>query len=140
VSARIVVADDEVDILRLVEFTLRRRGYLITAESAGDRALATIRRDHPDLVVLDVMMPGLSGLAVARALADDAATADIPVVLLSARGQVSEIQAGRRSGARVYLVKPFVPRELAACVANLLADRVRAPATAGADGGSPGDA
>ena len=133
-AARIVVADDEADIRRLTTFTLQRRGYTILEASAGDAALELIRRERPDLAVLDVMMPGLSGIEVAAAMAADPATASIPVVMLSAKGQASEVQAGLASGAHVYLVKPFSPRELGERVAAILAARVPT-AGRGAPGG-----
>lgn len=119
-SARIVVADDEPDIRRLIVFTLRRRGYTVIEANAGDMALELIRQEQPDLAVLDVMMPGLSGLEVARALAADASTSHIPVLLASAKGQVAEVEAGLSTGARAYIVKPFSPPKLAAQVAELL--------------------
>jgi CheY-like chemotaxis protein len=120
-TARIVVADDEADIRRLIVFTLKRRGYTVLEASAGDTALDLIRQVLPDLAVLDVMMPGLTGLEVARALGADPATSEIPIVMLSAKGQATEIEAGIASGARAYLVKPFRPQELAAQVAEVLA-------------------
>jgi DNA-binding response OmpR family regulator len=119
-SARIVVADDEADIRGLVAFTLRRRGHTVLEASAGDTALELIKTELPDLVVLDVMMPGMSGIEVAQALAADPATRAIPVVLLSAKGQATEVAAGLGSGAAAYLVKPFAPRELGERVAALL--------------------
>jgi len=120
-SARIVVADDEADIRRLIAFTLGRRGHTILEADAGDVALELIRRERPDLVVLDVMMPGLSGLEVARALAAEPDTAGIPVVILSAKGQVTEVEAGLSMGARAYLVKPFTPSALAGRIDEILA-------------------
>jgi two-component system, OmpR family, response regulator MtrA len=122
-TARIVVADDEADIRRLIVFTLRRRGYEIIEASTGESALAQVRDSIPDLVVLDVMMPGLTGLEISRLLAADAATASIPILMLSAMGQAAEIEAGLSSGAHSYLVKPFAPRELADRVAEMLAVR-----------------
>jgi DNA-binding response OmpR family regulator len=122
VTPRIVVADDEPDIRRLIVFTLRRRGYTIFEAGAGDIALELIRQERPDLVVLDVMMPGLTGVEVAQALAADPATNAIPVVMLSAKGQAAEIAEGLASGARAYLVKPFAPAELAETVSTLLAE------------------
>ena len=119
-SARIVVADDEQDIRRLVSFTLRRRGYEVLEANAGDVALDLVRQERPQLAVLDVMMPGLTGTEVARALTDDPATAAIPIILLSAKGQATEVEAGLQSGARAYLVRPFSPGVLAAQVAELL--------------------
>lgn len=119
-SSRIVVADDEADIRRLIVFTLKKRGYTVLEAAAGDAALDLIRQETPDLAVLDVMMPGLSGHEVAAAVRADPATGHIPIVMLSAKGQASEIEAGLASGATAYLVKPFVPQELANRVADIL--------------------
>jgi DNA-binding response OmpR family regulator len=121
VSPRIVVADDDPDIRRLIVFTLKRRGYAVREATDGDAALALVSEDVPDLVVLDVMMPGRTGLEVAAALRGAPETAAIPIVMLSAKGQETEVQAGLRSGAQSYLVKPFSPQALAAEVAALLA-------------------
>jgi DNA-binding response OmpR family regulator len=118
--ARIVVADDEADIRRLIVFTLKRRGHQVFEASSGDEALALIKEVLPDLVVLDVMMPGLSGPEVTRRLRSNRDTVDIPVLLVSAMGQASEIASGLSSGASAYLVKPFKPQELAAQVSTLL--------------------
>ncbi|HEY3109658.1 MAG TPA: response regulator [Chloroflexota bacterium] len=124
--ARVLVADDEADIRSLVAFTLRRRGHEVVEAKDGTEALKLIRRAPPDLAVLDVMMPGLSGLEVARVLAADSATAAPRVMLLSALGQASEIAAGLETGAHAYLVKPFTPADLAARVAELLAQAATA--------------
>lgn len=119
-SKTILIADDEPNIRQLVAFTLRRRGFDIVEAEDGVTALELIRQSAPDLVVLDVMMPGLTGIAVLQQLSADPATAEIPVVLLSAKGQGVEIEEGLASGARLYLVKPFSPRELADRVAEVL--------------------
>ena len=119
-SKTILIADDEPNIRQLVAFTLRRRGYEIVEAEDGTTALELIRQATPDLVVLDVMMPGLTGIAVVQQLSADPATAEIPVILLSAKGQGVEIEEGLASGARLYLVKPFSPRELADRVAEVL--------------------
>ncbi|HEV2123731.1 MAG TPA: response regulator [Chloroflexota bacterium] len=121
-SARVVVADDDPDIRRLIVFTLRRRGYAVSEAEAGDSALDLIRQEHPDLVVLDVMMPGMTGIEVARALKRDPATGAIPIIMLSAKGQAAEVDAGLESGARAYMVKPFSTQELASKVAEILGD------------------
>jgi two-component system phosphate regulon response regulator PhoB len=121
VSKTILIADDEPNIRQLVAFTLRRRGYTILEAGDGTSALTLIREQIPDLVILDVMMPGLTGIAVVQRLAAEPATAAIPVILLSAKGQGVEIEEGLASGARLYLVKPFSPRELAERVAEVLA-------------------
>lgn len=120
---RIVVADDEADIRRLVAFTLRRRGYVVIEASAGDEALTLIQQEQPDLAVLDVLMPGMTGIEVAEALGQDSQTVAIPVILLSALGQVADVKAGLQSGARVYLTKPFAPPDLVASVVNALTGR-----------------
>ena len=119
-AARIVAADDEADIRRLIAFTLRRRGFMVLEASTGDEALELIRDEHPDVAVLDVLMPGLSGIQVAEALTNDPETASIPVILLSALGQVADIKAGLQSGARLYLTKPFAPPDLVASVNSIL--------------------
>jgi len=123
VTGRIVAADDEADIRRLVAFTLRRRGYVVIEASAGDEALTLIKQEHPDLAVLDVLMPGMTGIEVAQALSQDPTTASIPIILLSALGQVTDVKAGLQSGARIYLTKPFAPPDLVASAANVLASR-----------------
>ncbi len=124
-TARIVVAEDEAGIRELLVLTLSLRGYEVLEASAGDQALALIKREHPDLVLLDVMMPGLTGLEVARALAADEATAGIPVVLLSAKGQMAEVKAGMATGAVAYILKPFTPADLAVQIAEILNERRR---------------
>ena len=118
--ASIVVAGDDADIRELIVFTLERRGYAVHAAGSGDVALELARSVAPQLVVLDVMMPGLTGLEVARELRGDPSTASIPIVILSAQGQAAEIEAGLASGAESYLVKPFTPRELGERVGALL--------------------
>lgn len=130
-SARIVIADDDADIRRLIAFMLRNRGYSVTEASTGDEALALIRSEMPDLALLDVMMPGLSGIEVARELGADAVTQGIPIVLLSARGQAAEVEVGLASGVRAYIVKPFNPKELASRIAEVLAGPVASQAREG---------
>lgn len=119
-SVHIVVADDEQDILQLIVFTLTRRGYQVTEATRGDSALEAVKTHLPDIVVLDSMMPGMTGVEVARALSDDPTTADIPILMVSARGQEAEIQEGLDSGVQRYLVKPFSPRELGEQIAEML--------------------
>lgn len=116
----IVVADDESDIRRLVAISLRRRGHEVIEAARGDQALSLIRESRPDLAVLDVMMPGMTGLEVAQALSADEALAGTPVVLLSAKGQAAEVQQGLQSGAAAYVTKPFAPGDLARRVEELL--------------------
>jgi DNA-binding response OmpR family regulator len=122
-TGRIVVADDEPDIRRLVSFTLRRRGYEVLEADNGEDALALVTAERPHLVVLDVMMPRMTGHEVARALRAHPETAAIPILMVSAKGQEVEVRDGLASGASGYLIKPFAPRDLADRVGSLLAER-----------------
>jgi DNA-binding response OmpR family regulator len=122
--ARIVVADDAVDIRELVEFKLSTLGHDVVAVADGAAAVDACRAQRPDLVVLDVMMPGVSGLDAIRAIRADPSLADLPVILLTARAQESDVETGFDSGADDYITKPFSPRELASRVQALLT-RVR---------------
>jgi DNA-binding response OmpR family regulator len=119
-GARIVIADDDDDIRRLVAFTLARRGHTIIEGSDGEVALSLIAEHHPDLIVLDVMMPGMTGIDVTRQVRVNEATAGTPILLVSAMGQHSEIETGLQAGASDYLVKPFKPKELAEKVQAML--------------------
>ena len=119
--ARIVVADDDPDIRDLVVFKLRQAGHDVEAVEDGAAAVATCQASPPDLVVLDVMMPGMGGLDATRALRLDPRLARVPVILLTARAQESDIEQGFGAGADDYVVKPFSPRELASRVAAVLA-------------------
>ncbi len=118
--ARIVVADDDVDIRALVEFKLSTLGHDVVAVADGAAAVDACREQRPDLAVLDVMMPGVSGLDAIRAIRADPELAGIPVILLTARAQESDVETGFDSGADDYITKPFSPRELASRVQALL--------------------
>jgi DNA-binding response OmpR family regulator len=116
----ILVADDDRDILELVVFKLGAAGHETITATDGATALTEARRAVPDVVVLDVAMPGMSGLDVCRELRADAVTTAIPVLLLTARGQDSDVEAGFDVGADDYIIKPFSPRELQTRVTALL--------------------
>ena len=118
--ARIVEADDDVDIRELVEFKLSTMGHDIVAVGDGGAALEACRAEKPDLAVLDVMMPGVSGLDAIRMIRSDPGLLDLPVILLTARAQESDVETGFDSGADDYITKPFSPRELASRVEALL--------------------
>lgn len=118
--ARILVADDDVDIRELVEFKLSTLGHDVIAVADGSAAIDACQVQRPDLAVLDVMMPGLSGLDAMRAIRADPGLADLPVILLTARAQESDVETGFDSGADDYMTKPFSPRELASRVEALL--------------------
>jgi len=117
----IVVVDDDPDILGLLEFKLTAAGHQVTAEADGEAGLAAIQEVHPELVVLDVMMPRMSGIEVCLALRRDPALADIPVLFLTAKAQEADVQRGFAAGGNDYVMKPFSPRELATRVDALLA-------------------
>ena len=118
--ARILVAEDERDIRELIGFTLRHHGHEVLTASNGEDALAIALREVPDLVLLDIRMPRLTGYDVCRRLRADPTTQDIPVAFLSAKGQDSEVQAGMDAGATDYILKPFAPDQLINRVALLL--------------------
>ncbi|HET7355422.1 MAG TPA: response regulator [Nocardioidaceae bacterium] len=118
--AKIVVADDDADIRDLVVFKLEQSGHDVLAFSDGASAVEACQRDLPELALLDVMMPGMSGLDACRAMRADPALAGVSVILLTARAQESDIEQGFRVGADDYVVKPFSPRELASRVTAVL--------------------
>lgn len=113
--AKVLVVDDYPDVLRLLEVALRKEHQVLTAED-GESALAIVAREAPDMVVLDVMMPGIDGYRVLYRLRDDPATRHLPVILLTARDQDHDIAFGLSLGADYYLPKPFSPTDLASLV------------------------
>lgn len=119
---KLVIVDDEADIRRLIAFLLR--SYDLYEAQNGRRGLELIREMRPDLVLLDVMMPEMTGLEVLAAMRENPLTASIPVVLLSAKGQADEIERGLRSGAARYQVKPFESQALRACVEEVLREYI----------------
>ena len=119
--ARILIAEDEPDIRELVAFTLRFAGHEVTATSNGEEALQQATQIIPDIIIMDVRMPKMTGYDACRAMKEDVALKDIPVVFLSAKGQDSEIQTGLDVGAEEYLLKPFAPNQLAERVKAILA-------------------
>ena len=116
----VLVADDEPNIVISLEFLMRREGWNVLVARDGDEALTTIRASRPDLVLLDVMMPGRSGFEVLQALRGDEATAATKVVLLTAKGRDTDVAQGMGLGADAYVTKPFSTRELADRVRDLL--------------------
>jgi two-component system, OmpR family, alkaline phosphatase synthesis response regulator PhoP len=119
-KSRILVVDDEKDILELVEYNLSKEGYSVACVTTGELALDAIEREKPDLVLLDLMLPGVDGYEVVRRLRQDPETAGIPVIMLTARGEESDVVAGLELGAEDYVTKPFSPTVLAARIRNVL--------------------
>ena len=129
--ATVLLAEDDADIQFLVTYKLTREGFQVRAFGDGLSAMADAREHPPDLAVLDIMMPGMTGLEVCRELRQDPATANIPVILLTALAQEDDITAGLAAGADDYIVKPFSPRDLVAHVnATLAATASRRPVKA----------
>jgi DNA-binding response OmpR family regulator len=108
----VLVVDDEQDILDLVRFRLEHDGYRVITASDGETGLALAKKERPDLCILDVMMPKLTGLEVLAHLRADTTTADTPVILLTARSQDADVDRGFELGAQDYVTKPFSPKEL----------------------------
>jgi len=123
----ILVVDDEEDILELVRYHLQREGFNISCTVSGEEALSLARSQSPDLLVLDLMLPGIDGLEVARLLKADANTRDLPVIMLTAKGEEADVVTGLELGADDYVTKPFSPRVLIARVKAVLRRKTRKP-------------
>lgn len=117
---KILVAEDERDIRDLIGFTLRFAGFEVLLAGNGIEAIEKAPLEQPDLIILDVRMPKMTGYEACRHLKENPATSAIPIVFLSAKGQEDEIQQGLASGALEYIVKPFAPDELADQVRDIL--------------------
>lgn len=109
---KIVIAEDEPDIRDLITFTLRFAGFEVIAGANGEEGYELAKREKPDLVMMDVRMPKMTGYEACRKIKADPEIAHIPVIFLSAKGQESEIQTGIEAGADEYLLKPFAPGDL----------------------------
>ncbi len=116
----ILVIDDEEDILELVRYNLAREAYNVRLATSGEQALRMIRQELPDLVLLDLMLPNIDGLEVCKRIKGDPDTAEVPVVMLTAKGAETDIVAGLELGAADYITKPFSPRILLARVRAVL--------------------
>ncbi len=118
--AKILVAEDDSDLRLLVSLKLESCGHQVVSVEDGSLAAQNCRSMRPDLVILDLMMPGMSGLEVCRFIKSDPELSSTPVILLTARAQASDVEAGKAAGVDEYLTKPFSPRELAGRVDLLL--------------------
>lgn len=116
----VLVVEDEADIRELVSYNLTKAGYQVTSVATGEQGLAAVETDPPDLVVLDLMLPGMDGLKVCQRLKKAPKTDSIPVVMLTAKGEESDIVRGLNLGADDYITKPFSPRVLIARVQAVL--------------------
>ncbi|MBP6708612.1 MAG: response regulator [Candidatus Accumulibacter sp.] len=119
-SKKILIADDEQNIVISIEFLLRREGFEVLVAGDGEEALAKVRGERPDLVLLDVMMPKMNGFDVCQALRADPDLAGTRILMLTAKGRDTEVSKGLGLGADGYMTKPFSTKELLAEVRKLL--------------------
>jgi len=119
-SKNVVVVEDEPDIVEVVSYNLKREGYTVTSKNRGDEGLNHIRNELPDIVILDLMLPGLDGLSICQQMKSDPSTQEIPIIIISAKGEESDVVIGLEMGADDYLAKPFSPRELLARIKAVL--------------------
>jgi CheY-like chemotaxis protein len=120
---RVLVVDDEPDVLLLCRLNLQQRGHELLEAADGSTALEIARDRHPDVIVLDLMLPGISGYDVLEALQGDAKTTDIPVLVLTAKSLRADRERSHGLGASAFLTKPFLPNELCEMVDSLVAPR-----------------
>jgi two-component system phosphate regulon response regulator PhoB len=124
---KILVVDDEEDILELVKYNLEREGFQVHCAKSGEKALKKALEDPPELIVLDLMLPGIDGLEVARRLKKNQRAASIPIVMLTAKGEESDIVTGLELGADDYITKPFSPRILVARIKAVIRRQSKEP-------------
>ncbi|TMG88736.1 MAG: response regulator [Betaproteobacteria bacterium] len=127
-SKKILIADDEPNIVAALEFLLQRSGYEVHVARNGDEALKLVEATHPDLVLLDVMMPQKSGYEVCMRIRERADWRHIKIIMLSAKGRDAEVSKGLSMGADIYVTKPFSTRELMDRIRDLLGQSTAGPA------------
>ena len=123
---KVLVVDDEENIIELIRLGLRYEGFEVAVASDGEQALAQAQRTNPDLIILDILMPGIDGLEVCRRLRNNPTTSDVPILMLTAKDDVSERIAGLQAGADDYLTKPFDFYELVERIKAILRRQNRA--------------
>jgi len=119
-NERILVVDDEEDVLELVRYNLDKNGYKVITAASGEQAIIEAGGKTPDLIILDLMLPGIDGLEVCRKLKSDVKTERIPIIMLTAKGEETDIVTGLELGADDYVTKPFSPKVLIARIRRLL--------------------
>jgi len=124
VKEKILVVDDEEDILELVKYNLEKEGFRVLCVDSGEKALSRVRDEAPDVIVLDLMLPGVGGLDVCRELKSKPETSGTPIIMLSARSEDADIVTGLELGADDYVTKPFSPRVLLARIRSVLRRRL----------------
>ncbi len=124
---KILAVDDEEDILELLRFNLTKEGFAVLCATSGEEALKSALSSRPDLILLDLLLPGMDGLEVARRLKSDPSTQDIPVIMVTAKGEEADIVTGLEVGAEDYITKPFSRKVLIARVRAVLRRKTAAP-------------
>lgn len=127
---KILIVEDEKDIVKMLEYNLKKEGFRTLSASDGEDAIGLANREHPDLILLDLMLPGIDGLEVCKELKKDYKTAKTPIIMLTAKSQESDKVVGLELGADDYITKPFRPRELVArikAVLRRLSDKEKLP-------------
>ncbi|MFA6176936.1 MAG: response regulator [Phycisphaerae bacterium] len=119
-NEKILIVDDEEDVLELVRYNLDKNGYKVETAATGEQALAKARAKPPDLIILDLMLPGIDGLDVCKKLKNDTKTQNVPVIMLTAKGEETDIVTGLELGADDYVTKPFSPKVLVARIRRVL--------------------
>ena len=119
-KTKIAVIEDEADILEVIDYNLSKEGFDVCSALNGEEGLALVKKEGPDLVLLDLMLPGLDGIEICRKLKTDYSTRSIPIIMVTAKGEESDIVLGLGMGADDYMVKPFRPRELMARIRSVL--------------------
>ncbi|MDQ2095314.1 response regulator transcription factor [Rhodalgimonas zhirmunskyi] len=117
----VLLIEDEPNIIEAISFILSRDGWRVDTHSNGQTALAALRDKSPDMVILDVMLPGMSGYDILRGIRDDPATAELPVLMLTARGQIKDREMAERIGADKFMTKPFSNAEMLETVRAMVA-------------------
>jgi two-component system phosphate regulon response regulator PhoB len=119
-DATVLVVDDEAPILALLKYNLEKAGYRVLQATDGEEAMTVAREEHPDIVILDWMLPSLSGIEVCRQMRRDSALANVPIIMLTAKGEEQDRVRGLEVGADDYMAKPFSPAELLARIHAVL--------------------
>jgi two-component system alkaline phosphatase synthesis response regulator PhoP len=123
----VFVVEDEEDIQEILRYNLKKEGYRVTCVGSGEEGLRKVRADLPDIVLLDLMLPGMDGLEVCKALKRDHRTEHIPVVMITVKGEETDVVTGLELGADDYLTKPFSPKVVIARIRAVLRRRARQP-------------
>lgn len=116
----ILIVEDEQDIMELISYNLRKEGYIISQAPSGEKAIASVEENIPDLIILDLMLPGIDGIEICRQLKRKEETRKVPIIMVTAKGEDSDIITGLEMGADDYITKPFSPKVLIARIRTVL--------------------